>query len=78
HKNVDVELEEEIQPVLHDAVHSKPGEGHEDEDESITDQWQEKEEIHAETFEAPATDDLLRELENEMTEDYEKPDSFQK
>lgn len=26
HKNVDdVELEEEIQPVLHEAVHSEPG-----------------------------------------------------
>ncbi|XP_010707275.1 aspartyl/asparaginyl beta-hydroxylase isoform X8 [Meleagris gallopavo] len=78
HKNVDVELEEEIQPVLHDALHSQPGEGHEDVGESITDQWQEKEEIHAETFEAPATDDMLRELENEVTEDYEIPDSFQK
>lgn len=78
HKNVDVELEEEIQPVLHDALHSQPGEGHEDVDESISDQWQEKEEIHAETFETPATDDTLRELENEMTEDYETPDSFQK
>ncbi|XP_021244733.1 aspartyl/asparaginyl beta-hydroxylase isoform X3 [Numida meleagris] len=78
HKNVDVELEEEIQPVLHEALHSQPGEGHEDVDESITDQWQEKEEIHTETFEAPATDDLLRELENEMTEDYEIPDSLQK
>ncbi|XP_048794712.1 aspartyl/asparaginyl beta-hydroxylase isoform X6 [Lagopus muta] len=78
HKNLDVELEEEIQPVLHDALHSQPGEGHEDVDESITDQWQEKEEIHAETFEAPATDDMLRELENEVTEDYEIPDSFQK
>ncbi|XP_040552479.1 aspartyl/asparaginyl beta-hydroxylase isoform X1 [Gallus gallus] len=78
HKNVDVELEEEIQPVLHDALHSQPGEGHEDVDESLSDQWQEKEEIHAETFETPATDDTLRELENEMTEDYETPDSFQK
>uniref|UniRef100_A0A669QRL9 Aspartate beta-hydroxylase n=1 Tax=Phasianus colchicus TaxID=9054 RepID=A0A669QRL9_PHACC len=78
HKNVDVELEEEIQPVLHDALHSQPGEGHEDVDESVTDQWQEKEEIHTEMFEAPAADDMLRELENEVTEDYEIPDSFQK
>eukprot|EP00075_Anas_platyrhynchos_P016770 XP_027306023.1 aspartyl/asparaginyl beta-hydroxylase [Anas platyrhynchos] len=79
HKNVDdVELEEEIQPVLHEAVHSEPGEGHEDVDESVNEQWQEKEEAHGETFEAPATDDLLRELENEVTEDYETPDSFQK
>uniref|UniRef100_A0A8C3BJ21 Aspartate beta-hydroxylase n=1 Tax=Cairina moschata TaxID=8855 RepID=A0A8C3BJ21_CAIMO len=79
HKNVDdVELEEEIQPVLHEAVHSEPGEGHEDVDESVNEQWQEKEETHGETFEAPATDDLLRELENEVTEDYETPDSFQK
>uniref|UniRef100_A0A493TUF3 Aspartate beta-hydroxylase n=1 Tax=Anas platyrhynchos platyrhynchos TaxID=8840 RepID=A0A493TUF3_ANAPP len=79
HKNVDdVELEEEIQPVLHEAVHSEPAEGHEDVDESVNEQWQEKEETHGETFEAPATDDLLRELENEVTEDYETPDSFQK
>ncbi|EOB06383.1 Aspartyl/asparaginyl beta-hydroxylase, partial [Anas platyrhynchos] len=106
HKNVDdVELEEEIQPVLHEAVHSEPGvlkaeyllvaeftndcvfsnnlysqlgEGHEDVDESVNEQWQEKEETHGETFEAPATDDLLKELENEVTEDYETPDSFQK
>lgn len=79
HKNVDdVELEEEIQPVLHEAVHSEPGEGHEDVDESVNEQWQEKEEAHGETFEAPATDDLLKELENEVTEDYETPDSFQK
>uniref|UniRef100_A0A8B9VL24 Aspartate beta-hydroxylase n=1 Tax=Anas zonorhyncha TaxID=75864 RepID=A0A8B9VL24_9AVES len=79
HKNVDdVELEEEIQPVLHEAVHSEPAEGHEDVDESVNEQWQEKEETHGETFEAPATDDLLRELENEVTEDYETLDSFQK
>ena len=37
-----------------------------------------KEEIHGETFEAPTTDDLLRELENEMPEAYETPDSVQK
>lgn len=64
--------------VLSKNLYSWLGEGHEDVDESITDQWQEKEEIHAETFEAPATDDMLRELENEVTEDYEIPDSFQK
>lgn len=64
--------------MLSKNLYSWLGEGHEDVDESITDQWQEKEEIHAETFEAPATDDMLRELENEVTEDYEIPDSFQK
>ncbi|KAM6411734.1 aspartyl/asparaginyl beta-hydroxylase isoform 9-T9 [Pluvialis apricaria] len=78
HKNADVELEEEIQSVLHEALHSQPGEGHEDVDESINDQWQEKEEVHGETFEAPTTDDLLRELENEIPEAYETPDSDQK
>ncbi|XP_047917599.2 aspartyl/asparaginyl beta-hydroxylase isoform X5 [Anser cygnoides] len=78
HKNADVELEEDIQPVLHEAIHSEPGERHEDVDESVNEQWQEKEETHGETFEAPATDDLLGELENEVTEDYETPDSFQK
>ncbi|XP_063183012.1 aspartyl/asparaginyl beta-hydroxylase isoform X10 [Chroicocephalus ridibundus] len=77
-KNADVELEEEIQSVLHEALHSQPGEKHEDVDESINDQWQAKEEIHGETFEAPAADDLLRELENEMPEAYETPDSVQK
>ncbi|XP_009888086.1 PREDICTED: aspartyl/asparaginyl beta-hydroxylase [Charadrius vociferus] len=78
HKNADTELEEDIQSVLQEALHSQPGERHEDVDESINDQWQEKEEIHGETFEAPTTDDLLRELENEMPEAYETPDSDQK
>ncbi|XP_009580967.1 PREDICTED: aspartyl/asparaginyl beta-hydroxylase-like, partial [Fulmarus glacialis] len=100
HKNADIELEEEIRSVLHEALHSQPenskvqspnpktaasypevfgsGERHEDVDESINDQWQVKEEIHEETFEAPTTDDLLRELENEMPEAYEIPDSVQK
>ncbi|XP_009708481.1 PREDICTED: aspartyl/asparaginyl beta-hydroxylase [Cariama cristata] len=78
HKNGDVDLEEEIQSVLHEALHSQPGERHEDVDESINDQWQVKEEIHGETLEAPTTDDLLRELENEMPEAYETPDSVQK
>ncbi|XP_075350832.1 aspartyl/asparaginyl beta-hydroxylase isoform X2 [Mycteria americana] len=78
HKNADTELEEEIESVLHEALHSQPGERHEDVDESINDQWQVKEEIHGETFEAPTTDDLLRELENEMPEAYETPDSVQK
>uniref|UniRef100_A0A8C3BN76 Aspartate beta-hydroxylase n=1 Tax=Cairina moschata TaxID=8855 RepID=A0A8C3BN76_CAIMO len=70
------ESEETIQPDEQSFV--KSGEGHEDVDESVNEQWQEKEETHGETFEAPATDDLLRELENEVTEDYETPDSFQK
>ncbi|XP_074879450.1 aspartyl/asparaginyl beta-hydroxylase isoform X2 [Buteo buteo] len=78
HKNADVELEEEIQSVLQEALHSQPGGRHEDVDESVNDQWQVKEEIHGETFEAPTTDDLLRELENEMPEAYETPDSVQK
>ncbi|TRZ19394.1 hypothetical protein HGM15179_007722 [Zosterops borbonicus] len=78
HKIADVELEEDIQPVLHEALHSQPGERHEDIDESVSDQWQVKEEIHGETFEAPATDDMLREFENEIPEAYETPDSVQK
>ncbi|KAI1243409.1 hypothetical protein IHE44_0001014 [Lamprotornis superbus] len=78
HKTADVELEEGIQSVLHEALHSKPGERHEDIDESISDQWQVKEEIRGETFEAPATDDMLREFENEIPEAYETPDSVQK
>ncbi|XP_074674539.1 aspartyl/asparaginyl beta-hydroxylase isoform X3 [Strix aluco] len=78
HKNADIELEEEFQSVLHEALHSQPGERHEDVVESINDQWQVKEEIPGETIEAPTTDDLLRELENEMPEAYETPDSVQK
>ncbi|XP_048142235.1 aspartyl/asparaginyl beta-hydroxylase isoform X7 [Corvus hawaiiensis] len=76
HKTADVELEEEIQSVLHEALHSQPGERHED--ESVSDQWQVKEEIHGETFEAPATDDILREFENEIPDAYETPDLVQK
>lgn len=64
--------------VFSNNLYSQLGEGHEDVDESVNEQWQEKEEAHGETFEAPATDDLLKELENEVTEDYETPDSFQK
>uniref|UniRef100_A0A8C8BD58 Aspartate beta-hydroxylase n=1 Tax=Otus sunia TaxID=257818 RepID=A0A8C8BD58_9STRI len=78
HKNADVELEEEFQSVLHEALPSQPGERHEDVVESINDQWQVKEEIPGETIEAPTTDDLLRELENEIPEEYETPDSIQK
>ncbi|XP_018861140.1 aspartyl/asparaginyl beta-hydroxylase isoform X5 [Parus major] len=77
-KIADVEVEEEIQSVLHEALHSQPGERHEDVDESVNDQWQVKEEIHDETLEVPATDDMLRELENEIPEAYETPDSVQK
>jgi len=54
------------------------GERHEGVDASINDQWQVKEEIHGETLEAHITDDLLRELEIEVPEAYETPDSFQK
>ncbi|KAF2985124.1 hypothetical protein EK904_007438, partial [Melospiza melodia maxima] len=53
-------------------------ERHEDIDESVSDWWQAKEEIHGETFEAPATDDMLREFETEISEAYETPDSVQK
>ncbi|XP_039922249.1 aspartyl/asparaginyl beta-hydroxylase isoform X6 [Hirundo rustica] len=78
HKTADVELEEEIQSVLHEDLQSQLGERHEDVDESVNDQWQIKEERHGETFEAPATDDMLREFENEIPEAYETPDSVQK
>ncbi|KAM6281192.1 aspartyl/asparaginyl beta-hydroxylase isoform 2-T2 [Porphyrio hochstetteri] len=78
HKYADIELEDEIQSVLHEALHSQPGDRHEDVDESVNDQWQVKEEIHGETFEAPAIDDLLRELKNDMPEVYETLDSVQK
>nr|XP_041569848.1 aspartyl/asparaginyl beta-hydroxylase isoform X1 [Taeniopygia guttata] len=78
HKTADIELEEEIQSVLREALHSQPGERHEDVDESVSDQWQVKEETHGETFEAPATDDMLREFEPEIPEAYETPDSDQK
>lgn len=37
-----------------------------------------KEEIHGETLEATTTDGLLTELENELPEAYETPDSVQK
>ncbi|XP_032915044.1 aspartyl/asparaginyl beta-hydroxylase-like isoform X2 [Catharus ustulatus] len=78
HKTADVEVEEEIQSILHETLHSQPGERHEDVDESVSDQWQVKEEIHGETFETPAKDDILREFENEIPEAYETPDSVQK
>ncbi|KAM9223181.1 aspartyl/asparaginyl beta-hydroxylase [Leptosomus discolor] len=78
HQNADTEVEEETQSVLHETLRSQPGERHEDVDESINDQWQVKEEIHGEAFEAPTTADLLRELENEVPEAYETPDSVQK
>ncbi|XP_067146594.1 aspartyl/asparaginyl beta-hydroxylase [Apteryx mantelli] len=78
HKNAEVELEEEIQSVLHEALHSQSGERHEDVDESINDQWQVKEEIPEEAFGTPTADDLHGELENEMPEAYELPDSIQK
>ncbi|XP_069635516.1 aspartyl/asparaginyl beta-hydroxylase isoform X11 [Haliaeetus albicilla] len=70
------ESEETVQPAEKSYVES--GGRHEHVDESVNDQWQVKEEIHGETFEAPTTDDLLRELENEMVEAYETPDSVQK
>ncbi|XP_064363553.1 aspartyl/asparaginyl beta-hydroxylase isoform X3 [Dromaius novaehollandiae] len=78
HKNAEVELEEEIQSVLHEALHSQSGGRHEDVDESINDQWQVKEEIHEEAFGTPTADDLHGESENEMPEAYELPDSIQK
>ncbi|XP_075600120.1 aspartyl/asparaginyl beta-hydroxylase isoform X4 [Balearica regulorum gibbericeps] len=70
------ESEETIQPAEKSYVES--GERHEDIVESLNDQWQVKEEIHGETLEVPTTDDLLRELENEMPEAYETPASVQK
>ncbi|XP_010137574.1 PREDICTED: aspartyl/asparaginyl beta-hydroxylase [Buceros rhinoceros silvestris] len=76
HKDADVELEEEVQPVLREDLHSQPGESREDVAESVHDHWQEKEEIPGETLEAPTPDDLLGELEKEMP--YETPDSVQK
>ncbi|XP_061304384.1 aspartyl/asparaginyl beta-hydroxylase isoform X6 [Pezoporus flaviventris] len=76
HKNAEVELEEEMQSVLREALHSQPGERHEDVDESVNNQV--KEEVHGETLEATTTDDLLTELENELPEAYETPDSVQK
>ncbi|XP_074941206.1 aspartyl/asparaginyl beta-hydroxylase isoform X4 [Phalacrocorax aristotelis] len=78
HQNAGIESEEEIQSVLHEALHSQPGERHEDVDESVNDEWQVKEETPGEASEAPVTDDLLRELENEIPEAYETPDSDQK
>ncbi|XP_068018563.1 aspartyl/asparaginyl beta-hydroxylase isoform X4 [Melanerpes formicivorus] len=78
HENADVQLEEEIQSLVHEDLHSQPGERHEDAGESVNDQWQAEEEIHGETFEAPATDDLLQGLESEVPEAYEAPDSDQK
>uniref|UniRef100_A0A6G1RDW3 Uncharacterized protein n=1 Tax=Hypotaenidia okinawae TaxID=2861861 RepID=A0A6G1RDW3_9GRUI len=78
HTYADVELEDEIQSVLHEALHSQPGDRHEDVDESVNDQWQVKEEIHGETFEAPAIDDVLRELKNDIPDVYETLDSVQK
>ncbi|XP_071593730.1 aspartyl/asparaginyl beta-hydroxylase isoform X13 [Heliangelus exortis] len=77
-KSADIDLEDGIQSVLHEALHSPPGERHEDVGESRNDQWQMKEEIHGETFEAPTTDELIRELENEIPEAYETTDSIQK
>ncbi|XP_068018566.1 aspartyl/asparaginyl beta-hydroxylase isoform X7 [Melanerpes formicivorus] len=70
------EPEESIQPDEKPYVES--GERHEDAGESVNDQWQAEEEIHGETFEAPATDDLLQGLESEVPEAYEAPDSDQK
>ncbi|XP_064298715.1 aspartyl/asparaginyl beta-hydroxylase isoform X1 [Phalacrocorax carbo] len=78
HQNAGIESEEEIQSVLREALHSQPGERHEDVDESVNDEWQVKEETPGEASEAPVTDDLLRELENEIPEAYEAPDSDQK
>lgn len=64
--------------VFTNSLHCWLGERHEDVDESVSDQWQVKEETHGETFEAPATDDMLREFEPEIPEAYETPDSVQK
>ncbi|XP_064026857.1 aspartyl/asparaginyl beta-hydroxylase isoform X4 [Pogoniulus pusillus] len=76
-KNADEQLEEEIQSVVEEDLHSQPGETQEGLGEGITDQWQAEEETHGETFEAPATDDLHHGLENEVPEAYEAADSVQ-
>ncbi|XP_010221226.1 PREDICTED: aspartyl/asparaginyl beta-hydroxylase-like [Tinamus guttatus] len=78
HKNAEVELEEEIHSVLHEALHLQSGERHEDVHESVHDHWRAGEDKHDEAFGTPAADDLHGELENEISEAYELPDSSQK
>nr|XP_014424285.1 aspartyl/asparaginyl beta-hydroxylase isoform X4 [Pelodiscus sinensis] len=74
HKKVEAELEEEIQSILHEALHSQPGERHEEgTEEELNDDQLEKDEVYEETFEIPTTDDLYVALEDEMPEASEIP-----
>ncbi|CAM5089963.1 unnamed protein product [Eretmochelys imbricata] len=81
HKNVEAELEEEIQAILHEALHSQAGERHEEgaeeglndeheegAEEGLNDARQEKDEVYQEAFEIPTTDDLYGALEDEIPE----------
>ncbi|XP_043363744.1 aspartyl/asparaginyl beta-hydroxylase isoform X6 [Dermochelys coriacea] len=81
HKNVEAELEEEIQAILREALHSQAGERHEDgEEEELNDEYEEgaqeglndeqqgKDEVYQEPFEIPTTDDLYGALEDGIPE----------
>ncbi|XP_040522188.1 aspartyl/asparaginyl beta-hydroxylase isoform X10 [Gallus gallus] len=65
HKNVDVELEEEIQPVLHDALHSQPDADFVADDPGATE---------PETYEVPGDSELTLEdaVEHYTEPEYEK------
>ncbi|KAM7174985.1 aspartyl/asparaginyl beta-hydroxylase isoform 1-T1 [Macrochelys suwanniensis] len=90
HKNVEAELEEEIQAILHEALHSQAGERHEEgtdeglndeheegADEGLNDERQEKDEVYEEAFEIPTTEYLYGALEDEIPEVPEIPKSVQ-
>ncbi|XP_074843242.1 aspartyl/asparaginyl beta-hydroxylase isoform X3 [Carettochelys insculpta] len=78
HKNVEAELREEIQSLLHDAVHSQPGEMHEEDTvEELNDEQQEKEEVHEDDFGIPTTDDLYAAVEDEVPHVSETPEPVQ-
>uniref|UniRef100_A0A8C8SQP8 Aspartyl beta-hydroxylase/Triadin domain-containing protein n=1 Tax=Pelusios castaneus TaxID=367368 RepID=A0A8C8SQP8_9SAUR len=72
HKNVEAELEEEIQSILHEALHSQLGEKHDGVNEQA-----EKVEVHEEVFEMPPADDLYSTVEDEMPEVLETPEPVQ-
>ncbi|XP_048794713.1 aspartyl/asparaginyl beta-hydroxylase isoform X7 [Lagopus muta] len=59
HKNLDVELEEEIQPVLHDALHSQPDADFVADDPGATE---------PETYEAPVSYEYDMDLENTVSD----------
>uniref|UniRef100_A0A674KAS9 Aspartyl beta-hydroxylase/Triadin domain-containing protein n=1 Tax=Terrapene triunguis TaxID=2587831 RepID=A0A674KAS9_9SAUR len=76
HKNVEAELEEEIQAILHEALHSQAGERHEEgadeglndeheegADEGLNDERQEKDEVYEEAFEIPNPYEYYMDLE---------------